>query len=323
MLFGVLRSAVAISWALLPLPISGQTAPEPYFPGPVHVTTQGADAVEVLPQGATWTGLPDAHYVAVTPDGRRVLVTGQHTGKVHVLDARTGEPLAVLSIGDVAQGVKAGPRGRWALAIDPEEGTASAIDLGRLEVAATIHVGKTPHNARFTASGDTAYVALRGHGAIAVIDMKSLKKVGEIPTPGMDVPHNLDLSADGRYLWIRGFQGRVAVLDLRTREILHVIEVGPAHGGIDVAPGGRYVFTDAIGGSTVDVLDSHTFRVVERIEVGQGPHGVRASGDGRWVCVTLTGADEVAVIDTRTLEVVSEIPTKGGFPFWAAVPGNE
>jgi len=61
-----------------------------------------------------------------------------------------------------------------------------------------IKVGKTPHNAKFSADGSTAYVTLQGGGAIATIDMESLQKTDEIPVAGMAQPHNFDLSADGK-----------------------------------------------------------------------------------------------------------------------------
>ncbi|MDE2497769.1 MAG: YncE family protein, partial [Xanthomonadaceae bacterium] len=104
---------------------------------------------------------------------------------------------------------------------------------------------------------------------------------------------------------------------------LAVIPVGLGHAGIDVIPGGRYVFTGAIADHVVDVIDPATFKVVKRIDVGQGPHGVRASRDGRWVYAAVTGTDKIAIIDARTLEVVKQVPVQGKLPFWLAVAGND
>jgi YVTN family beta-propeller protein len=112
-------------------------------------------------------------------------------------------------------------------------------------------------------------------------------------------------------------------VSVKTRKVLAVIKVGAGHAGIDVIPGGRYVFTGAIADHVVDVIDPKTFRLIKRIDVGQGPHGVRASRDGRWVYVAVTGTDRVVVIDTRTLEVVRQLPTHGKLPFWISVIGND
>ena len=153
--------------------------------------------------------------------------------------------------------------------------------------------------------------------------MQALAKVDEIPVPGIKGPHNLDLSADEATLWVRDLVGKVAAVDIGSRKERAVIPVGLSHGGIDVIPGGRYVFTGAIADDVVDVIDAATLKVVKRIDVGQGPHGVRASRDGRWVYVGVTATNQVAVIDSRTFEVVEQIPTQGKMPFWLAVVGND
>ncbi len=306
---------------LAALPVVAAAAKTP-FDGPVYVTLQQSNAVEVLPSGRLIRGIENAHYAALGPNGHRLLVTSLKTGRVYVVDTRTDRVQAVLSVGSVAQGVKVSPGGHWALAVNPKRGTVSAIDLRKPKVVKVIPVGKTPHNVSFSPNGRLAYVTLQGAGTVAVVNMRDLRKVRDIPVPGVQGPHNLDLSDDGHRLWVRDLAGHVAVLALPSGKELAVIKVGAGHAGIDVIPGGRYVFTGAIAGHVVDVIDPKTFKVVRRIDVGRGPHGVRASRDGRWVYASVTGDNRIAVISTRTLKVVRQIPTKGRFPFWVAVPGN-
>lgn len=301
---------------------AGAAEPAQIFSEPIYVTVQNANAVEVLPQGTVWRGLDSAHYDALSPDGSRLLVSSS-TGDVYVVDTATGKKLATFSIGTIVQGVAIGPHGRWGLAISPEKGAVAAIDLKTLKLVKMIKVGKVPHNARFSPDGKRAYVTLQGGTGVAVVDMGTLAKVGEIPVPGIHGPHNLDLSNHGRVLWVRDLVGHVAAVDIKTRKELAVITVGAGHAGIDVIPGGRYVFTGAIGDHVVDVIDPESYKVVKRIDVGQGPHGVRASRDGRWVYVGVTATNKVAVIDTHSLAVVRQIPVAGEVPFWVVVQGNE
>ena len=298
-------------------------APKNLFPEPVYVTLQTASAVEDLSTGKTWGALDSAHYDAISPDGTRLLVSSKDQPEVYLVDTSTGKTLATFEIGPTPQGVAIGPQGRWALAVSAGNGTVAAIDLKTLELVKSIPVGKVPHNARFTADGKLAYVTLQGGNGVAVVDMQTLTKIDEIPVPGIRGPHNLDLSADENTLWVRGLVGKVAAVDIKTRKVLALIPVGLSHGGIDVIPGGRYVFTGAIGDHMIDVIDPSTFKVVKRIEVGQGPHGIRASRDGRWVYTGVTGTDKIAVIDTTTLEVVKQVPTHGKLPFWISVVGND
>lgn len=320
------RCAVALALTLsLGLGVACASAAEPQklFPAPIYVTLQSSNAVENMPSGKTWGALDSAHYDAISPDGSRLLVSSQSQPEVYLVDAATGKKLATFEIGPTPQGVAIGPRGRWALAVSAGAGTVAAIDLKTLKLVKSIAVGKVPHNARFTANSKLAYVTLQGGTGVAVVDMQTLTKVDEIPVPGISGPHNLDLSADENTLWVRDLVGKVAAVDIKARKVLAVIPVGLSHGGIDVIPGGRYVFSGAIADHVVDVIDPVTFKVIKRIDVGQGPHGVRASRDGRWVYVGVTGTDKVAVIDTRTLDVVQQVSTHGRLPFWLSVAGND
>lgn len=299
------------------------TEPKDLFPAPVYVTLQSGNAVENMQTGQTFGGLTAAHYDAISPDGKRLLVSSASLPEAYLVDAHTGKKLATFQIGPVPQGVQISPDGHWGLAVSAGNGTVAVIDMRTQKQVKTIAVGETPHNVRFTSDSKLAYVTLQGAGAVAVVDMHSLAKVGEFPIPGVDHPHNLDLSADGKILWIRGLVSKAAAVDLTSHKVLAVIPVGLGHAGIDVIPGGRYVFTGAIADHVVDVIDPTSFKVIKRIDVGQGPHGVRASRNGRWVYVGVTGTDKVAVIDTRTLKVVKQVATHGKLPFWVAVAGND
>lgn len=111
-----------------------------------------------------------------------------------------------------------GPHGRWGLAVSAGTDSVAVIDVKNLKLAKVIKVGKTPHNARFSKDGKLAYVTLQGGNSVAVIAMQSLSKVDEIPVPGIEGPHNLDISADGSVPWARGIAGKVAAVDIKTGE---------------------------------------------------------------------------------------------------------
>lgn len=292
------------------------------FPSPIYVTVQGANAVESFPSQRVYPGLTSAHYAGVSSDGKILIAGSFTTGQVFIVNTRTGKKLATFKIGSTVQGVNIAPDGHWAIAVDPNGGRVAVINLKTMKLVKFIKVGEIPHNVAFTKDSKTAYVTLQGGGAVAVIDLQKLRKVGEIPVPGVLGPHNLDFSDDGKIMWVRDLLGHVAVINVQTQKELAVIAVGKGHAGIDVIPGGRYVFTGAIADDVVDVIDPTTYKVIKSIKVGKGPHGVRASPDGHYVYADVTQANDIAVIDTHTLRVVKTIPTVGGNPFWVAVPGH-
>lgn len=292
------------------------------MPEPLYVAAQTSGTISVLPSGQAWLGVEGAHYDALSPDGTQLLASGFKTGNVYVLDTAAGKVQGVIPIGGVAQGVAISPDGRYGLAMAESLGELAIIDLDKLALIKKIQIGKMPHNAAFSGDGKLAYVTLQGEGKLAVVDMATLAKVREIPTSGLETPHNLDLSDDGRFLWIRDFIGHAGVLDLERETVVQTFKVGNGHGGIDVVPGGKYVAIGAIGDFIVTIIDQSSHEIVANIGVGTGPHGVRASKDGRWIYAAVTADDSVAVIDSQTLTLARRIPINGKLPFWMAVPGN-
>lgn len=289
---------------------------------PIYAALQTSGVVERLPSKSNWPGVEGAHYTGLSPNGKQLLVSGFKTGNLYVMDAQDGEIQASIGIGEVVQGVKVSPDGRYGLAVAPKQGAVAVIDMEKLLLVKKIDVGDTPHNVIFKEDGSLAYVTLQGEGAIAVVNMKALKKQRVLTTPGLDSPHNIDISDDGNHLWIRDFVGNVGVFDLDSQKILKVFKVGEGHGGIDVIPNSHYVATGAIAASHITVIDADSLKIVAKPEVGAGPHGVRASADGRYLYASVTGDNLIAIIDMKSLKVVRREPVDGKFPFWLAVPGN-
>jgi len=299
--------------------VSGKASPRE-FPETVYITMKKSGTVETFPGEVSWDGGPDMLYNAVTPDGKTVLASSPSSNSVYVFAAASGKQQAIIPVGKAPKGVKVDPAGKFAYVSNQGSAELSVIDLAHLKVVDTIKVEEGPHNVRFSKDGKLAYVTLQGGAGIGVVDTQARKQVRVIPVPGITGPHNIDLSADEKTAYVRDFVHHVAVLNLHSGEVKKVITVGNGHGGIDVAPNGRYVATAAIGDNIISVIDTETL-AVKNVEVGNGPHGVRASKDSRWIYVTITKDNAVAVIDADSLKVVSKIAV-GKFPFWVAVQGN-
>jgi len=291
------------------------------FPENVFVTLKDSGEIAQYGGPSVWKGDPVMLYNSITPDGQRLVVSSPKTGSVYVFDTKTHKRLAKINVGKAPKGLKVSPDGKEAYVANEAEATVSVIDLDNYKTVATIKVDKTPHNVHFSNDGKKAYITLQGGAGLGVIDTQTRKHVKTILTPGIPNPHNLDLSEDGKTIYIRDLGNTVGVLDLTSEKIKKVITVGQGHAGIDIAPGGKYIFTGAIADDIVTVIDAKSFDVIKKIKVGFGPHGVRSSKNGRWLYVAITAEDKFVVIDTQTFDIVQEhnIPS---FPFWIAVNGN-
>lgn len=300
-----------------------------YFPESVYISLQKSGTVERLPDEKVFKGFAGAHYLSLGPEAKTLIVSGFKTGKVYIADAQTGKKEATLNIGKVVQGVKINPRGIYALAVNASGGSVAVIDLRENQVIKSIKVGENPHNVSFSNDGRLAYVTIEGENKLAVLNMSTLEKVKDLPVSGLDRPHNLDISADGRRLWIRNKSssptenGQVVMMNLADGQTENSHEVGPFHGGIDLGVSGSKAITTNIGGAAVDVIDPNGLAVLKTIKVGAGPHGIRYSPDGKWAYVTATRDNEVDIINMKTLKVVKRIKVKGEFPFWITLHGNE
>jgi YVTN family beta-propeller protein len=290
------------------------------FPETVYASMKGSASIIFFPHQKGGAGGPNMLYTALTPDGKTLLSTSPSTASVYVFDTKTLAQRAIIKVGKAPKGVKVTPDGKFAYVSNQGSNDISIIDLALLKNIAKIDVPAGPHNVRFTQKGDIAYVTLQGGAGLGVVDTKLRKIIKVIPIAGIIGPHNLDLSMDEKTAYVRDFVHHVAVVNLVSEQVEKIITVGSGHGGIDVAPNGKFVATAAIGDSVISIINPKTL-TVKNIEVGKGPHGIRASKDSQWLYVTLTGENMIAVINTKTMKVDKKIAVEK-LPFWLAVKGN-
>jgi len=291
------------------------------FSEPVYVTLRESNQVAKFPAKSVWPGGPKMLYNSITPDGKTLVVSSPKDGGIVIFAAQTGKQIATVKTGKGAKGLKISPNGREAYVSNEAENTISVVDLISKKVVATIKTDVDPHNVRFNQDGTRAYVTLQGGAGLGVVDTTTRKVIKVYPTPGINSPHNLDLSKNGKIAFIRDLTGLVGVLDLTSGKMLKIIKVGNGHAGIDVIPNGKLVATGAIADDYVTLIDTKSLDIVKKIKVGFGPHGVRASRDSRYLYVAITADDKFSVIDLTTLKVTKEYSLKS-FPFWVAVNGN-
>ncbi len=303
-----------------PCSMSHLEATETEFPDNIFVNLKGCGAIETFPSQSTWEGGPNMLYNAISPDGKQLFSTSPSSGKLYVFNTETGKKVAIIPVGKAPKGVKVHPNGKLVYVCNEASSTISVVDIASMSTIHTISVEKAPHNIRFTNDGALAYVTLQGGAGIGVIDAVQHMMIKVIPVPGITGPHNLDLSADEKYAYVRDFVQHVAVVELETGLVIKLIKVGNGHGGIDVAPDGSFVATAAIGDNKISIIDPISL-TANHIFVGQGPHGIRSSKDSQKIYVTLAKDNQVLVINANTL-VIERRFSVGSFPFWIAINGN-
>ena len=156
------------------------------------------------------------------------------------------------------------------------------------------------------------YVTTELDKAITVIDPKTLKSRGEIPT-GQAESHMFTVSHDGK----RGYTanvgpGTVSVLDLISRKLITVIPVAGTVQRISISPDDRMVFTSDQTKPELDVIDTATNMVSKRIPIESYGYGAAVTPDGHWLLVPMMAVNKVAVIDLKTLKVARNVDLPAG-----------
>ena len=183
------------------------------------------------------------------------------------------------------------------------------IDIPSRKVIGNIEFdhGVRPHCPIFDRTRGLLYVTTELDQTITIIDPKTLKIVGTIPT-GQPESHMLAITSDGH----RGYTanvgpGTVSVLDLDKRKTLAIIPISKETQRISISPDNSMVFTSDQTKPQLAVIDAATDKVKKWVELPGTGYGTASTKDGRWLLVAVPPANKVAVVDLKKLEVVRSI----------------
>ncbi len=218
---------------------------------------------------------------------------------------------------------------------------------GPFRIGATFAVGAAPHGIRFSADGDTAYVALSGDGQIAVVDLtgSSVVALWDAGTTPLDLIRAGDgwlvsqfrdstlitLDDAGRIVpgavwnvgagpslftpgtvrgqaWITSeFADRLRVVDTGTGVPGRSHATGDRPYPADVMWDGSHAFVPNLDAGTVSVIDLLNMETDATVEVCPEPPGGALTPDQVTYIVACGGSDELAFINTASFAVTGRI----------------
>jgi YVTN family beta-propeller protein len=249
-----------------------------------------------------------------------LLVAQKGDKSLAIVDPVAGKVLATVAEGGTTgHEVTASPDGRFAFV--PIYGNSGVgkpgtdgtnivvIDLASRKIMGNVDFGRgvRPHDPVFGPKDGLLYVTTELDKTISIIDPKSLKIVGAIPT-GQPESHMLAISHDGR----RGYTanvgpGTVSVLDMQERKTLKVISISGNTQRISISPDDHWVFTADQTKPQMAVIDTTTNEVKHWIPLISVGYGSAPTPDGKWLLVALSDVNKVAMIDLGTMQVARNI----------------
>jgi DNA-binding beta-propeller fold protein YncE len=214
------------------------------------------------------------HEVAVSPDGRQVLVTNYN---------RRG----------------LGPQKTLSLVSLPDGATIRTIDLGSYSM---------PHDLQWV-DDERVVVTVEANQALLLVNTGN-GEIERVFETGKSGSHMLALSADRRRLYSSNMAGAgsVSVFDFASGRKITDIDTGAECEGVGVSPDGKWVWAGNRAEDTVSIIDTERLEVVKTLESPGFPYRVEFTPDGSRVLVPHARSGTLMVGDVAGQRVLRHIP---------------
>ena len=247
-------------------------------------------------------------------DGSRFAFAPSKSDKsIVAIDATDHKVAAVIEIPHIAGSVVATNELDLLVATNPDNHSATVVNLYNREVIGELDLGMRPDvilpNAydRFVTFGSA-------DGTVSTWDLSNSQQVLRID--GLATARLLTFSFDGSHLFVvEPTQKRISVIDMAKRDKVAEISLG---GDADLnaevsalsrSADGYTGYVSITSENRIAVIDLVDWKVVESISVGREPIRPFSTTDNRYVLVPNRGDESLTVIATRTRNVVATIPT--------------
>src|SRR5438270_7930682 len=249
-----------------------------------------------------------------------LIVANKGDNSVGIIDPESGREVAAVPEGGVTgHELIASPDGRTAYV--PVYGNSGvgkpgtdgtnmvAIDIASRKVTGNLDFGKgvRPHCPVFGPRNGLLYVTTEIEKSVSIIDPKTMKIVGSVPT-GQPESQMLAISHDGK----RGYTdnvgpGTVSVLDLEAKKTVTIIPISKTTQRIAISNDDHWVFTADQTSPRLAVIDTGANKVSQWVDLPGTAYGTAPTPDGRWLLAAIQNTNQVAAVDLKTMKVAHTI----------------
>jgi YVTN family beta-propeller protein len=271
----------------------------------------------------------------------RVYTADQTSNTVSVIDPTENKLVGVIKLGDpvpgalsplykgqlLVHGLGYSPDNKRLAVVSVGSNSVTLIDTATNKVIGVVYVGRSPHEAFFTANGRELWVTVRGENYVSVIDPTQLKETRRIDLangPGMTM-----FGPDGKYAFVcSSFTPELAVIEVASHKIVKRLpQVSPFSPNIAVTPENDEMWITLKDVGKVQIYSAKPpFEQKAVLDTGPITNHVNFANNrnGKFAYVTIGGANEVKAFRRgATPELVATIPV-GELPhgIWPSGDGS-
>lgn len=205
-------------------------------------------------------------------------------------------------------------------------GDLSIIDSEKMEVVATVPLGKRPRGIHASPDGKFIYVALSGTPAappgvdedtlpppdksadgLAVFDVAQ-NKVTKVIQGGSD-PENFDVSKDGKFIYVSNEDASgVSFVDIAAGKVTQTVHTGEQPEGVTVTPDGKLIYSTCEEDGTIVVIDPAAGKALKTFKVGHRPRNIVFLPDASKGYVNAENDGGLVLFDAVKNEQIQPIP---------------
>ncbi len=239
--------------------------------------------------------LREPHHVALSPDGKSLLVGDTVGNQMLFIDPLTAAIQKRMTIADPYQ-LGFSPNGRFLVVNGLARNQVDVYDAATMQLLKRFPIASMPSHLAYAPDSGRVFVSLQGTDSLVAIDLNRLEilwkqNVGHTPA-GV-------LWHDGKVLVADMGADYVAVVDPGDGRVINRIHTGKGAHNLFMSPDGKIIWVNnRVAGTTIS-LDAATLTPIRSYAIPGGPDDIAFAPDGR-LWITRRWAEKVAVLDPTT-----------------------
>ncbi len=189
-------------------------------------------------------------FLAVTPDGRYVLVSNWISHDLSVIDTGLGEEVRRIPLGRYPRGIAVDSDSRTAYVAVMGSRDVATVDLETFEVGWIRGVGSAPRHLVISPDDRYLYATINGEGSTAKVDLETGEVVAKVATGS--APRSMAMAPDGRSLYIVNYESNT-VSKVRTEDMAEIqeLDVGVHPIGVTYVEDAREIWVSCYRGAVL------------------------------------------------------------------------